>query len=261
MDTTAIDPSTIVAGKTRFRYTGNPEADFLGDWFPEPASSVTGTFLSRNYGDRWWVRFDEHPGFEPGRRSSHWVSLGQVTIIGEPEPFKVGDRFTYTGDPARDWLPETTTGATGTLVRADGAGRWYVDFDRGPHYHGEEDSRCGDLFVSESRITKLAAETAPPSDLAAERDKAVAELAALKETVVRVAREAARQHDWCGVVDEALEDMGLLIARKTKVRATVVMSLDVEHYGIEPEASDVENAFAALDVESTAAYVDSWRVA
>lgn len=52
-----------------------------------------------------------------------------------------------------------------------------------------------------------------------------AELAAFKQKVVKIAMEKAKEHDWCGVVQDALDEMGLEVPKK---KARVVLEFETD---------------------------------
>jgi hypothetical protein len=267
---TETTTQTLAIGD-RFKHTGDRGKDFLHNAIHAEATGViTGTYgKGPSGGNRWLVTFDAESMIQPYADRGNWfVSESEITKVA-PEStdpaagFKVGDRFTYTGNPLDDSLIfAVSRGDSGEILDtypADSAGgtRWLVHFD-----NKKPTSRN---WVRESNITSAepAAETEAPSDplslALAERDKAVAELASFKKTVVRVAQEYAEDNDWCSTVDDALHDMGLETESTSTVRVTLFVELPVKHRTARVNEDDVNDAVDALNIPGYD-YVDGWRV-
>jgi len=76
------------------------------------------------------------------------------------------------------------------------------------------------------------------AEIQAELDALRAEHESLKDRVVQTAKDYADAHGWCGVVGEALQDMGLL--GPAHKRVTITFDVDGEHHGLSDWDDDDE---------------------
>lgn len=182
----------------------------------------------------------------------------------EIAPFDIGMQFEYVGDPSSDHLRSVIEkGATGTLVRPyggslrDGGKRWFVKFDAGPLLIWSG-FRNEDFWVSEANIRPLPSaegrcldetEATALAQAIDRAEKAEAALDELRKTVARVARQKAAEHDWCGVVEEALGEMGIPYEVTSLVTVRIATHTYVSHM------SD-----AALTLEDVRCHMDGWAV-
>lgn len=87
----------------------------------------------------------------------------------------------------------------------------------------------------ETRLSQVDSNTI--NTLRAELANAVQELVTFKESVKEIATRYAQRHDWCGVVNEALEEMGLAPEPITYI-GTVTITVDFQAE-LEPEFREV----------------------
>lgn len=98
--------------------------------------------------------------------------------------------------------------------------------------------------ITDPRITRLETELAEWRRIADERLSAH-EL--FKSEVVRVATERARDHNWCGVVVEALDELGLETTRRVEIRVTASAWITVPVCANAELESSVSSLVLSLD--------------
>lgn len=107
--------------------------------------------------------------------------------------------------------------------------------------------KIGEAYVEKAALIK-ADYDARVAEVEALRDRVQeAEVAheAFRKQVVDTAMEYARRHDWCSVVQSALEEMGLTVTRRYRVRTWVKVARYVD---VEVESTDASQAWR--DVEN-----------
>jgi hypothetical protein len=205
-----------------------------------------------------------------GHKGPQHVAVGGLTVHAVADRDTSGDEVEGTwkaGDHVRSTPGATRFIAVGTVIdvterdgiaRVDLVGRYLHDEGNWQHLTVDatalEPAISGYTPPTHEQIGKALASTARQAQTLIElaqrdRDRARVELETFRETVRDKAIELARQHNWCGVVDAGLRDMGLEPMRRSydvEVTITATRTITVRADEVDFDGKDTSEVHDAL---------------
>lgn len=140
---------------------------------------------------------------------------------------------------------------TRVLVRTDGWPKWEVDV---PASRAMEYAKQLWKYPNVNQVIVLGQEVPKPisENIVADIQK---EFADFKARVVKLAMEKAKEHDWCGVVRETLEELGLEVP-KNRLRIVLEVDITDDDDDVDPDDLDsvkhhVRWGMGSLDIENS----------